>query len=84
MGFPGGASGKEPTSQCRRCGRDVGSIPGLGRSPGGLHGNHLPVQEMEEMWVRYLDWEDPLEDGMATNSSILPQRIPWTEEPGGL
>ena len=40
--------------------------------------------DVEEMWVRYLDWEDPLEDSMATNSSILPQRIPWTEEPGGL
>ena len=29
-------------------------------------------------------WEDPLEDGMATHSSILAWRIPWTEEPGGL
>ena len=42
------------------------------------------AEDVEEMWVQYLDWEDPLEDGMATNSSILPQRIPWTEEPGGL
>ena len=31
-----------------------------------------------------LDWEDPLEEGMATHSSILAWRIPWTEEPGGL
>ena len=31
-----------------------------------------------------LSWEDPLENGMATHSSILAWRIPWTEEPGGL
>ena len=31
-----------------------------------------------------LGWEGPLEEGMATHSSILPWRIPWTEEPGGL
>ena len=34
--------------------------------------------------VRYVDWEDPLEKGIATHSSILAWRIPWTEEPGGL
>ena len=53
--FPGGASGKEPTHQCRRhkrCGFDP--------------------------------WEDPLEEGMATHFSILPWRMPWTEERGGL
>ena len=32
----------------------------------------------------YLGWEDPLEEGMPTHSSILAWRIPWTEEPGGL
>ena len=36
------------------------------------------------MWVLSLDWEDPLEDGTATHSSILAWRTPWTEEPGGL
>ena len=36
------------------------------------------------MWVRFLGWEDPLEKEMATHSSILAWRIPWTEEPGGL
>ena len=36
------------------------------------------------MWVRSLGQEDPLEKGMATHSSILALRIPWTEEPGGL
>ena len=37
-----------------------------------------------EMWVRCQGGEDPLEEGMATHSSILAWRIPWTEEPGGL
>ena len=37
-----------------------------------------------ETWVRSLGWEDSLEKGMATHSSILAWRIPWTEEPGGL
>ena len=36
--------------------------------------------EMQEMWIRSLCWEDPLEKGMATHSSILAWRIPWTEE----
>ena len=35
------------------------------------------------MWVRSLGWKDPLEEGMAINSSILAWRIPWTEEPRG-
>ena len=39
---------------------------------------------MQETWVRFLGWEDPLEKGMATHSSILAWRMPWTEEPGGL
>ena len=45
------------------------------------------VKNLPAMWetgVRSLDWEDPLEKGMATHSSILAWRIPWTEEPGGL
>ena len=37
---------------------------------------------MQETWVQSLGWEDPLEKGMATHSSILAWRIPWTEEPG--
>ena len=37
-----------------------------------------------ETWLRSLDREDPLEEGIATHSSILAWRIPWTEEPGGL
>ena len=39
---------------------------------------------MQETQVRSLGWEDPLEKEMATHSSILAWRIPWTEEPGGL
>ena len=39
---------------------------------------------IQETWVRSLGWEDPLEKEMATHSSILAWRIPWTEEPGGL
>ena len=39
---------------------------------------------MGETWVQSLGWEDPLEKGMATHSSILAWRIPWTEEPGRL
>ena len=44
----------------------------------------MPMQEMPETKVRSLSWEDPLEKGMATHSSILAWRIPWTEELGGL
>ena len=39
---------------------------------------------MWETWVQYLDWEDLLEKEIATHSSILAWKIPWTEEPGGL
>ena len=41
-------------------------------------------KETEETWDRSLGGEDPLEKGMATHSSILAWRIPWTEEPGRL
>ena len=43
---------------------------------------NLPA--MQETWVQSLDGEDPLEKGMATQSSTLAWRIPWTEEPGRL
>ena len=52
---------------------------------GGSMIKKLPaMQETEEMQVRFLGWEEPLEEGMATHSSILAWGIPWTEEPGGL
>ena len=43
---------------------------------------NLPA--MQDTEVQSLGWEDPLEKGTATHSSILAWRIPWTEEPGGL
>ena len=43
---------------------------------------NLPA--IRETWVQSLGWEDPLEEGMATHSSLLAWRIPWIEEPGGL
>ena len=43
---------------------------------------NLPA--MQETWVQFLGWEDPLEEEMATHSSILAWIIPWTEEPGRL
>ena len=39
---------------------------------------------VQETWVQSLGWEDLLEEGMTTHSSILAWRIPWTEEPGKL
>ena len=76
---------------------DPGSIPELGRSPG--EGISYPFQyswaslvaqtvknlpAKWETWVQSLDWEDTLEKGIATHSSILALRIPWTEKPGML
>ena len=87
MGFPGGSDGKE--SACNA--GDPGLIPGSGRSPG--EGIGYPLQcswaslvaqliknppAVQETWVRSLGWEDPLEKGKATHSSILAWRIPWT------
>jgi len=43
---------------------------------------NLPA--MQETWIRSLGWEYPLKKGMATHSTILAWKIPWTEEPGGL
>ena len=76
---------------------DSSSIPGLGRSSG--EGMGYPLQyswaslvaqnvknlpAIWETWVRNLGGEDPLEDSMATHSSILAWRIPWTQELGSL
>ena len=53
--------------------------------PSGSMVKNLPaMQETQETQVWSLDWEDPLEEGMATPSSILVWRIPWTEESGRL
>ena len=93
QGFPGSSAGKEST--CNAGGPD--SIPGWGRSLGERKGYPLQyswasllaqvvknLPAMQETWVLSLDWEDPLEEGIATHSSILAWRISWTEEPGRL
>ena len=46
--------------------------------------NPLAMQETQEMRVQFLGWEDPLEEELATHSSILVRRIPWMAEPDGL
>ena len=46
--------------------------------------NPPAMQELQEMQVLSLGWEDPLEEAMAIHSSILAWRMPWTEESGGL
>ena len=82
------SAGKESTCNAG----NPGSIPGSGRSAG--EGTGYPLQyswatlvaqlvkkklpTMWETWVRSLGWEDPLEKGKATHSSILALRIPWT------
>ena len=86
-GFPDSSAGKESASNAG----DPGLIPGSGRSTG--KGIGYPLQyswaslvaqlvknplAMQETWVQFLGWEDPLEKGKATHSSILAWRIPWT------
>ena len=87
MGFPDSLVGKE--SACNA--GDTSLIPGSGRS--AAEGIDYPLQyswasrvaqlgknppAMQETWVRFLGWEDPLEKRTATHSSILAWRIPWT------
>ena len=87
LGFPGSSVGKE--SACNA--RDPSSIPGSGRAAGERIGYPLQYSlaslvaqlvknppAMWETWVRSLGWEDPLEKGKVTHSSILAYRIPWT------
>ena len=52
--------------------------------PGGAIGKEPACQCKKEMRVQSQGWKDTLEEGMATHSSILAWRIPWTEEPDGL
>ena len=60
----------------------VNSIYSIGLPLVAQRLKHLPA--MWETWVQSLGWEDPLEKEMATHSSFLAWRIPWTEQPGGL
>ena len=86
-GFPSSSVGKESAYNSG----DPGSIPGSGRSTG--EGIGYPLQyswpsllaqlvknlpAMREIWIWTLGWEDPLEKGTATHSSILAWKIPWT------
>ena len=85
MGFPGSSAGKKSTCNAG----DPGLTPELGRSPGEGIGYLLQCSwaslvaqavknppEVWETWVQFLGWEDPLEEGMTTHSSILPWKIP--------
>ena len=87
MGFPGSSAGKE--SSCNI--GDPGLTPGSGRSMGEGIGYTLQYSwaslvaqlvknwpAVQDSWVRSLGWEDSLEKGMATRSSILAWRIPRT------
>ena len=87
MGFPDSSVAKESTCNAG----DPGSISGSGRSSGEGIGFALQyswasrvdqlvknLPEIQETWVGSLDWEDALEKGKATHSSILAWRIPWT------
>ena len=56
----------------------------VGFPSGTVVRNHLPMQETQEKWVQSLGQEDPLEQEIATHSSILTWKIPWMEGPGGL
>ena len=84
LGFPGSSVGKEPTCNAG----DPSSIPGSGRSTG--EGTGYPLQDSwaslvaqlvknppatQETWVQSQGWEDPLEKGKATHSSILAREI---------
>ena len=87
QGFPDGSVGEESAYNAGV----PGLIPGLGRSAGGGIGYPLQyswvslvaqlvnnLHTMRETWVQSLGWEDPLEKGKATHSSILAWRTPWT------
>ena len=58
--------------------------PDLGFPGGSVVKNSPRMREMQETMVQFLGQKDPLEKDMATTSSILAWRIPWTEEPGRL
>ena len=62
----------------------VGTISTEGFPKGSVVKIYLPMQKPLETWVWSLHWEDSLEEKMATHSSILAWRTPWTEEPCGL
>ena len=91
--LPGSSANKESACDAG----DSSTIPGLRSSPGEGIDYSLRyswaclvaqtvknLSTLQETWVQSLGWEDPLAEGMATHSSILAWRIPWTEESGRL
>ena len=56
----------------------------MGFPSGSAVKNPLVMQEPQETWIQFLGQEDLLEEGMATHSSILAWKIPWTEKPDRL
>ena len=93
MNFPGNSAGKESTCNAG----DPSSIPGSGESPEEGIGYQLQYSwaslvpqlvknppAVWETWFQSLGWEDPLEKGNATHSSILAWRTPWTVQSMGL
>ena len=66
-----------PCPACSRC-----SVNNIGGFLGGSDSKESACNMGD--WAQSVGWEDPLEKGMATHSSILAWRIPWTEEPGRL
>ena len=63
---------------------EPGGLPSMGSHRVGHDWSDLAAAAIQETWVRSLGWEDPLEKELATHSSILAWRIPWTEDTGGL
>ena len=87
MGFPDSSVGKESACNAgdpslisglvRPAGEEIGYPPQYSwASPVAQMVKNLPA--MQDTWVRFLGWEDPLEKGKATHSSILAWRIPWS------
>ena len=86
-GYPGSSVGKESACNMGDCSSIPREVIGY---PLQYSWTSLVAQTVKnppalwETWVQSLGWEVALEEGMATHSSILAWRIPWTEEPGGL
>ena len=66
-----------------RCVRENRFLTSL-KSSASLVAQSKNLSAMQETWVQFLGWEDSLEKEMATHSSILAWRVPWTEKPGRL
>ena len=78
LGFLGGARGKESACQCRGDVRDIGLIPGLGRSPGGGHGNPLQYSSLENAMDRGA-WLATVHGGAKSRTRLSDfTRLPYT------